>query len=205
MRYATPGSSSTLAGLRSVSTPSSRNACATPRWVWPKKTLRPTRGGKGGEPFEVCGDALGRRDVKPIVRLWHERAVHHHRGRVERPGDIEPAQIRRVLGGEPVRGPAHGAARDEAELGHADRAERRAVVVAGDRVSAAIANELSALVRARVIADDIAETRDAIDARGRELREHRLDRLDVRVQIRNQPVLHDRAPVSRLRNARPEI
>ena len=70
------------------------------------------------------------------------------------------------------------------ERDHRNLSEHDQIVVPGQAQRRPFAHERRALVRPRPVADDVAETPELVEPAGVDLREHGLERMQVRVDVR---------------------
>ena len=110
-------------------------------------------------------------------------AVHKRDGVLHQPACRQAAQPCRRFGAQAAARAAERIARLvraalEAQASRADQ-----VVIAGDDARAARAQERDAGIRVGVIADDVADARELAGATRVECREHRLERLEVAVDV----------------------
>ena len=74
-------------------------------------------------------------------------------------------------------------ATDKEEVAEAAK-EDGLVVVAAERQLAPLDDKVQALARTRPIADDVAQAEDALDGSSVDIRQHRLERLKISVNVR---------------------
>src|SRR5579871_1946812 len=99
--------------------------------------------------------------------------------RAERP---EPVAL---LGTEDAIRPPHRSARVAGELAQLERADDGEIVVPGEGDRGALTHEVAALVRARSVADDVAETPDLVDRLAVDVGEHRLKCVKIGMDVRD--------------------
>ena len=148
------------------------------------------------EHREARGDARRRGQVVAIVRCRVERRVNDAYALVEASEDAELAQPLAVLGQEGAARPENGVSRDASELVRLERTDGGPIVVARDRQRSGAREKVDALVRVRVVTDRVTERNHPVHGVTVELVQHRGERFEVRVHVRDDREPHD-APSSR--------
>ena len=131
--------------------------------------------------------------VEDIREVVDGRSVHQQifvRSQFVRKG-VEPRDV--ILVDDAAR-PLDRRARGVVEILDTESVDRGDVVIAEDRRLHAFAHECQTFVRIRAVADDVAEAEDRIACR--DAREHRFERLHVRVDVGEHRVSHSASAFS---------